>query len=80
MKAIKIPNTALLDVFGRPVSINSQDFHRLSRTDYLEKNIANNHSELNGQIPNGTVTNITPDNAQQLTVIGWLLLKFKQDK
>ena len=37
MKAIKIPNAALLDVFGRPVAINSNDPHRPSLTPCISR-------------------------------------------
>ncbi len=70
MKAIKIPNTALLDVFGRPVATNSQDFHRLSHVDNLYKNLTNNHYEVNSKGSNATASGITLDNTNQLTVIG----------
>jgi hypothetical protein len=76
MKAIKIPNTALLDVFGRPVAINSHDLQRPSiirhpsYTGPLDKNLANNHYEAHKK--NSTATNSIPklDHAEQLTVIG----------
>ncbi len=70
MKAIKIPNTALLDVFGRPVATNSQDFHRLSYAHHLEKNSGNNHYEPHSKSSNATASGIKLDNAHLLTVIG----------
>jgi hypothetical protein len=70
MKAIKIPNTALLDVFGRPVAINSEDFHRASFADHFSKNLANDHYEANSKT---STPGIKPDNTHLLTVIGWLL-------
>ncbi|CAF4008329.1 unnamed protein product, partial [Adineta steineri] len=66
MKAIKIPNTALLDVFGRPVALNSHDFHRVSHVDPIEKN----HNGSNGKDPNAIGIGIAPNNTNQLTVIG----------
>jgi len=69
MKAIKIPNTALLDVFGRPVATNSHDFHRLS---YTDKHFENNHYEPNSKNSNATGSGIKLDNSRQLTVIGLL--------
>lgn len=70
MKAIKIPNTALLDVFGRPVAINSHEFHRLSHSDPNEKAVPNTHNETRGKdsIANGVPPN--PNTAPRLTVIG----------
>jgi hypothetical protein len=76
MKAIKIPNTTLLDVFGRPVATNSQDFHRLSRSDHLEKSLTNNHYEVNSKGSNATASGIKLENTPQLTVIG--LLRFEK--
>ncbi|CAF2390017.1 unnamed protein product [Rotaria sp. Silwood2] len=70
MKAIKIPNTALLDVFGRPISINNKDFHRLSHSGHLDKNLINNHNESNSKGLNLTGPNVKPSNAHRLTVIG----------
>lgn len=69
MKAIKIPNASLLDVFGRPVATNSQDFHRLS---FIEKNHQNNHYEPNSKSSNGTNPGIKLDTSHQLTMIGLL--------
>ncbi|UJR10551.1 hypothetical protein I4U23_014751 [Adineta vaga] len=71
MKAIKIPNTALLDVFGRPVTINSQDFHRLSRAEHYEKLSMTNHNDTkNKDITTNGVNPIPNINTTQLTVIG----------
>ncbi|CAF1007928.1 unnamed protein product [Adineta ricciae] len=71
MKAIKIPNTALLDVFGRPVSINSQDFHRLSRADYYEKISMSNHNDTKTKDSNVNGVNPLPNpTTNRLTVIG----------
>ncbi|CAF3351949.1 unnamed protein product [Rotaria sp. Silwood1] len=70
MKAIKIPNTALLDVFGRPISINSKDFHRLSHSGHFDKNSISNHNEPNSKGLNPTGPNIKPNDAHRLTVIG----------
>jgi len=67
IKAIKIPNTALLDVFGRPVATNSHDFHRLSQTDY---HLTNNHYEPNNKGSNATGPGLKIDQSRQLTVIG----------
>jgi hypothetical protein len=67
MKAIKIPNTSLLDVFGRPVTINSQDFHRASFADRFSRDSSNNHQETNSKNSN---PGIKPDNTQRLTIIG----------
>lgn len=76
MKAIKIPNTALLDVFGRPVAINSHDLHRpsiipnASYTGQNDKNLTNNHYEVHAK--NSTATNSIPkpEHTEKLTVIG----------
>ena len=49
MKAIRIPSAALLDVFGRPVAVNSHDLQRASIihnptfSGINEKNSSNNH-------------------------------------
>jgi len=75
MKAIKIPNTSLLDVFGRPVATNTYDFHRLS---YADKNVENNHYEQNSKSSNATNSGIKSDNAERLTIIG--LLRFRKKK
>jgi len=76
MKAIKIPNTALLDVFGRPVAINHHDLRRQSiisyptYTTHVDKNASNNHNEV--QNNNSTATALLPklENPERLTVIG----------
>jgi len=79
MKAIKIPNTALLDVFGRTVATNTHDFHRLSHTEHFHKQLNNNHHETNSKSSNATVSGTKLDNSHQLTVIGWFreLKKFR---
>ena len=64
MKAIKIPNIALLDVFGRTVATNSHDFHRLSRSDH------HHHHENNGKSSNAIVSGVKLEHPDQLTVIG----------
>lgn len=75
MKAIKIPNSALLDVLGRPVAINSQDLHRTPaaprppKLTQIDKNSTNN-------LINGTGNGLGPTPApppvdpEDLTVIG----------
>ncbi|CAF3946365.1 unnamed protein product [Rotaria magnacalcarata] len=68
--AIRIPHTALLDVFGRPVAINSQDFHRISNPHCSEKNSTHNHHEQNSKGVNSTGLLVKPQNAYRLTVIG----------
>ncbi|CAF3336535.1 unnamed protein product [Rotaria socialis] len=68
--AIRIPHTALLDVFGRPVAINSQDFRRISNPHYSEKNSAHNHHEQNSKGVNSTGLIVKPQNSYRLTVIG----------
>lgn len=72
MKAIKIPNTSLLDVFGRPVATNTQDFRRFS---VVERSFQNNHYEPNNKYSNGTNQAIKLDNSHRLTVIGLLQKK-----
>jgi hypothetical protein len=71
MKAIKIPNTALLDVFGRSVAINSHDLHRLSHAENYDRNLANNHHESNSKHSSATNSTPKPDNTHRLAVIGW---------
>jgi hypothetical protein len=76
MKAIKIPNTALLDVFGRPVAVNSHDLHRPSLipnpsyTGQVDKNSPNNHYEAHTKLSTATSSTPKPDNPERLTVIG----------
>lgn len=76
MKAIKIPNTALLDVFGRPVAINSHDLRRPSGipnpafTGQVDKNSSNNHYEVHPKHSTATNSILKIDHSEQLTVIG----------
>jgi len=76
MKAIKIPNAALLDVFGRPVAINSHDLQRPSvipnpsYTGQVDKNSSNNHNEVHNKNSTATVPSHKTDHAERLTVIG----------
>jgi UDP-N-acetylmuramoylalanine-D-glutamate ligase len=76
MKAIKIPNIALLDVFGRTVATNTHDFHRLSHTEHFHRHLNNNnHHENNSKSSNATATGVKLDHTDQLTVIGGVLEK-----
>ena len=76
MKGIRIPNAALLDVYGRPAAVNNHDLHRASllihhpRIVHPEKNGANNHPDTNNKNP--TATNVPPkvDTSERLSVIG----------
>ena len=76
MKAIKIPNTALLDVFGRPVAIDSHDLHRPSvipnpsYTGTVDKPTGNNHYEAHNKLSTATSSIPNPENPERLTVIG----------
>ncbi|CAF3551992.1 unnamed protein product [Adineta steineri] len=76
MKAIKIPNSALLDVFGRPVAINSHDLHRPSvtvrpsHTGPVDKSSSNNQNEVDKKSATGLASISTPENPERLTVIG----------
>lgn len=74
MKAIKIPNATLLDVFGRPVAVNSHDLQRPSiitnpsYTGQVDKNASNNHHDHHNK--NSTASTSKSEHAEQLTVIG----------
>ena len=70
MKAIKIPNTALLDVFGRAVATNGHDFRRFSNTEHNSKNSITNHFDNNSKNSNATVSGLKLNNAHLLTMIG----------
>jgi hypothetical protein len=76
MKAIKIPNSALLDVFGRPVAINCLDLPRPSITPtpssigQLDKNSPNNHYVASNKNSTATATVPKLENAERLSVIG----------
>ncbi|CAF1123494.1 unnamed protein product [Adineta ricciae] len=75
MKAIKVPNTALLDVLGRPVAINSHDLHRTPaaprppKPAQIDKNLTNNLFDVtgNGLVPTPAPPPVDPED---LTVIG----------
>lgn len=79
MKAIKIPNAALLDVFGRPVAVNNHDLQRPSiitnpsYTGHVDKNSSNNHHDPNNKNSVATGSHKS-DHTEQLTVIGEFLL------
>jgi hypothetical protein len=72
MKAIQIPNAALLDVFGRPVAVNSHDLQRSSiipnqsYTGQVDKNLLNNHDDLK----KASTATAKLDHTERLTVIG----------
>ncbi|UJR35317.1 hypothetical protein I4U23_028078 [Adineta vaga] len=77
MKAIKIPNTALLDVFGRTVAVNSHDLHRPpavsrpSNIGQLDRNLTNNASDTNHKNGSSIPAPLSPlEDPEQLTVIG----------
>ncbi|CAF0923689.1 unnamed protein product [Rotaria sordida] len=76
MEAIKIPNAALLDVFGHPVGINTHDRRQPSITPnsfpigQRDKNLTNNHSEDHKKPTSRTNSVSKLDNAERLTVIG----------
>ena len=85
MKAIKIPNAALLDVFGRPVSINSSDPHRpslttcISRAGYNELEVPLNQN--GGSAKNSLTPVVVPpkvDSDSRLSVIGEFLCDFQR--
>ena len=69
MKAIKIPNSALLDVFGRPVALNNHDLRRPSGLP-TDKNSVNNHSDVHKKSSTATTSASKSDHSEQLTVIG----------
>ena len=76
MKAIKIPNAALLDVFGRPVVINCHDLRRPSIISYptytvqVDKNASNNQREIDKKDSSVTASLPKLENPERLTVIG----------
>jgi len=76
MKAIKIPNAALLDAFGRPVAINNHDLQRPSiitnpfHTGEVDKNSSNNHYDVHNKSSTATGSTSKPEHTEQLTVIG----------
>lgn len=81
MKAIKIPNATLLDVFGRPVALNSHDPHRpslsstVSRAGFTESHKSKAPSDVEHHLINknpSVVAVATPklDSDQRLCVIG----------
>lgn len=70
MKAIKIPNTGLLDVFGRAVTTNTQDLHRFSNSEQNQKIDLNNHVDHHSKTSNATASGMKLNNAHQLTMIG----------
>ncbi|CAF2381938.1 unnamed protein product [Rotaria sp. Silwood2] len=76
MEAIKIPNTALLDVFGHPVAINTHDLRQpsiapnSSSIGQLDKNSSNNQSDGHKKSTSGASSVSKLDIAERLTVIG----------
>lgn len=71
MKAIKIPNTALLDVYGRPVAVNSHDLHRPSIMSYQsDKNALNNQSDPRNKNITASASLTKSEQSERLTVIG----------
>lgn len=72
MKAIKIPNAALLDVFGRPVAINSNDPHRPSLTPCISRAGFTETKSLNDAKNSVGAIVVTPktDSEERLCVIG----------
>lgn len=83
MKAIQIPNAALLDVFGRPVAVNNHDLQRASvihNPSFVGLDEKNSPHKVNGIQNNHSVVNHVStkvDHAEQLTVIGKLKYSFQ---
>ena len=67
--AIRIPNTTLLDVSGRPVAIHHQDFHHTSFLSQHEQNGSANHLETTSKCSNAT-NSAVKENTHRLAVIG----------
>lgn len=80
IKAIKIPHTALLDVFGRSIAISSQDLNRLSYSIHSDKSSSSNDNEQNNKGTNPATPNNKPNNNNRLTVIGWLIFRIEKNK
>lgn len=80
MKAIKIPNTALLDVYGRPVAVNSHDLHRpsiasvQSNKNNINKNASNDQSDPRTKDSILTASIPKIEHSERLTVIGKLMI------
>jgi hypothetical protein len=76
MKAIKIPDAALLDVFGRPVAINNHDVRRSSvapsrtRPEHNVNNADSNNREMAQQIAAPIDAAVQFEDVEHLTVIG----------
>lgn len=68
--AIRIPNTTLLDVSGRPVAINHQDFHHTSFLSHHDQNGSTNQLETTSKSSNATNFALKQENAHRLAVIG----------
>ena len=68
MKAIKIPNAALLDVFGRPVAIDTHDLQRASVIHSPSFTGSNDKNRPNGVANHQSHSKTEPK--EQLTVIG----------
>lgn len=75
MKAIRIPNTTLLDVSGRPIALNHQELHHASFIEKHEHHGPNYASDTTSKGSNGTNATNKPDNARRLAVIGKVLEK-----
>lgn len=71
MKAIKIPNANLLDVFGKPAAINSHDLYQRSTSSHTNDNQGKDENSGPGD---GNVSHKV-DPSQQLSVIGKKFLK-----
>lgn len=76
MKGIRIPNAALLDVYGRPAAVNNHDLHRASlmvhppRIVHPEKNGTNNQHDANHKNPTAANVSTKVDTSERLSVIG----------
>ena len=70
MKAIKIPNSALLDVFGRPVAVNNRDLKRPSIIPYIPKAPPLNQNDANNKNPTVPNAAVKQEMGERLTVIG----------
>ena len=86
MRAIQIPNAALLDVFGRPVAVNNHDLQRASvihNPSYVGLDEKNSSHKQNGTHNSHSVLNNSTsksDQLEQLTVIGKLRFSFRDEK
>lgn len=82
MRAIQIPNAALLDVFGRQVAVNNHDqqrasvIHNPSYVGFEEKNSTHKQNGTHSILNNSSSKS---DQLEQLTVIGKLRFFFRYE-